>query len=35
MLSDREIETFYELIEDPAFSVNSHPLVSARGKRAI
>lgn len=32
-LGDREIERFYEVIEDPSFSVNSYTLVSARGRR--
>jgi SAM-dependent methyltransferase len=33
LVSEAEIECFYELIEDPAFSVTSYPLVSARGRR--
>jgi SAM-dependent methyltransferase len=32
-LTRTEIERFYELIDDPAFSVNSYTLVSARGRR--
>jgi SAM-dependent methyltransferase len=32
-VTDVEFERFYELIEDPAFSVNSYMLVSARGRR--
>ena len=32
-ISDGEIDRFYELIEDPSFSVNSYMLVSARGRR--
>jgi SAM-dependent methyltransferase len=31
--TDAELERFYELIEDPSFSVNSYTLVSARGRR--
>lgn len=32
-ITPEEIERFYELIEDPSFSVNSYMLVSARGRR--
>ena len=32
-ITPAEIERFYELIEDPSFSVNSYMLVSARGRR--
>jgi SAM-dependent methyltransferase len=32
-ITDAEIERFYELVEDPSFSVNSYLLVSARGRR--
>jgi hypothetical protein len=29
-ITDAELERFYELIDDPSFSVNSYALVSAR-----
>jgi hypothetical protein len=32
-ITDAELERFYELIDDPSFSVNSYTLVSARGRR--
>jgi SAM-dependent methyltransferase len=32
-ITDAELERFYELIDDPSFSVNSYTLVSARGQR--
>ncbi len=32
-ITDAEIDRFYELIDDPSFSVSSYPLVSARGRR--
>lgn len=32
-LTDGELERFYELIDDPSFSINSYMLVSARGRR--
>jgi hypothetical protein len=35
LLSGREIECFYELIDDPTFSVNSYPLVSGSGRRPL
>jgi hypothetical protein len=32
-ITNAELRRFYELIEDPSFSVNSYMLVSARGRR--
>lgn len=35
LLTDQEIDDFYELIDDPAFSVNSYLLVSGCGRRPL
>jgi SAM-dependent methyltransferase len=35
LVTDREIADFYELIEDPTFSVNSYLLVSGCGRRLL
>ncbi|TDD61703.1 methyltransferase domain-containing protein [Kribbella antibiotica] len=32
-IGPRELEQFWALLEDPAFVVNSYPLISARGRR--
>lgn len=35
LLTDREIQGFYELIDDPTFSINSYLLVSGCGRRPL
>ncbi|MBZ9645733.1 hypothetical protein [Streptomyces sp. PSKA30] len=32
-VTDEELTRFYALLRDPAFAVNSYPLISTRGRR--